>query len=93
MSSVDSGDSQFLDPLHERVSSIVCIDGSEFGLDRSGGLQLFLIVAIKIQDSRQPHGCMGINKTRSCHRCFKKAISFRDVYFAQQANSLDLPIF
>ena len=52
MSSVDSGDSQFLDPLHERVSSIVCIDGSKFGLDRSGGLQLFLIVTIKIQDSR-----------------------------------------
>ena len=90
---MDSRDSQLANPLNKRVSSVVCIDGSEFGLDGSGGLQLFLIVAIEIQDSREPYGCMSINKTGGCYRSLEEAVSLGNFHLTERANLFDLPGF
>lgn len=62
---VEGGDAEITDPLHERIASVVGIDGAEFGLDGRGFIELFLVVLGGVENAGKSDGSVGVDDARS----------------------------
>lgn len=62
---VEGGDAEITDPLHERIASVVGIDGAEFGLDGRGFIELFLVVLGGVENAGKPDGGVGVDDAGS----------------------------
>ena len=62
---MEGSDAEITDPLHERIASVVGIDGAEFGLDGRGFIELFLVVLRGVENAGKSDGSMGVDDAGS----------------------------